>query len=180
MAFKIYTKKGDLGETGLFGGKRLPKNHIRISAYGTVDELNAHIGHLRDHLQDKTLLTELLAIQKNLFTLGSHLAATAKMIDKLAPVEATEIELLENAIDRMEATLPPLTAFILPGGHPTVSLAHIARTVCRRAERDTVALHHAESIDPIHIQYLNRLSDYLFVVGRKIALDLNIEETKWD
>ncbi|HHB79064.1 MAG TPA: cob(I)yrinic acid a,c-diamide adenosyltransferase [Saprospiraceae bacterium] len=179
MGFKIYTKKGDSGETGLFGGKRLPKDHIRISAYGMIDELNAHIGHLRDYLKDEGQRQELLDIQKTLFDVGSHLASTPAMMDKLPVVDQSAISFLEQSIDQMEEELPAMTAFILPGGHPTVSLAHIARTVCRRAERETVALHHAEPIDTIHIQYLNRLSDYLFVLGRKIALDLGVEEIKW-
>jgi len=179
MGFKIYTKKGDGGETGLFGGKRLPKDHIRISAYGMIDELNAHIGHLRDYLENDTQRQELLTIQKTLFDVGSHLASTPAMIDKLPIVDSSDLLFLEQSIDSMDKELPAMTAFILPGGHPTVSLAHIARTVCRRAERETVALSHAEKIESIHIQYLNRLSDYLFVLGRKIALDLGVEEVKW-
>ncbi len=179
MGFKIYTKKGDSGETGLFGGKRLPKDHIRISAYGMIDELNAHIGHLRDYLDDQSQRLELLTIQKTLFDVGAHLASTPAMFDKLPIVDESDIHFLEQSIDKMDEELPAMTAFILPGGHPVVSLAHIARTVCRRAERETVALSHAETVAPIHIQYLNRLSDYLFVLGRKIALDLGVEEVKW-
>lgn len=179
MAFKIYTKTGDGGETGLFGGKRLPKDHIRIAAYGMLDELNAHIGHLRDYLEDDTMREELLNVQITLFDVGSHLASTPSMIDKLPIVDESDITYLEQSIDRMDESLPAMTAFILPGGHPAVSLAHIARTVCRRAERETVALNHAEPIATIHIQYLNRLSDYLFVLGRKIALDFGVEEIKW-
>ncbi len=179
MAFKIYTKKGDAGETGLFGGKRLPKDHIRIVSYGTIDELNAHIGHLRDYLTSAPLKEQLLRIQKTLFDVGSHLAATPAMTGKLPVVDESDVTVLEQAIDQMDAELEPMTAFILPGGHPVVSLAHIARTVCRRAERDVVALHHLEPVDLIHLRYLNRLSDYLFVLGRKIALDFGIEELKW-
>ena len=179
MAFKIYTKKGDAGETGLFGGKRLPKDHIRISSYGTIDELNAHIGHLRDYLEQAELREQLLMVQKTLFDVGSHLAATPAMVDKLPVVDESDVTYLEQSIDQMDGELAPMTAFILPGGHPVVSLAHIARTVCRRAERDVVALHHLEPVALIHIQYLNRLSDYLFVLGRKIALDLGVEEIKW-
>ena len=179
MAFKIYTKTGDLGETGLYGGKRLPKNHVRISAYGMVDELNAHIGHLRDLIINTNQRTELLQIQHTLFNVGAHLAATNKMIAKLPKVGEVDITFLENSIDEMEKTLAPMVAFILPGGHPTVSFAHIVRTVCRRAERETVALHHVEAIEPIHFQYLNRLSDYIFVLSRKIAAELKVAEVNW-
>jgi len=179
MGFKIYTKKGDGGETGLFGGKRLPKDHIRISAYGMIDELNAHIGHLRDYVEDITQRHELLTIQKALFDVGAHLASTPAMIEKLPIVDQSDILFLEQSIDKMDEVLPAMTAFILPGGHPIVSLAHIARTVCRRAEREIVALSHEETVAPILIQYINRLSDFLFVLGRKIALDLGVEEVKW-
>lgn len=179
MSFKIYTKTGDQGETGLFGGKRLPKNHIRIESYGTLDELNAHIGMLRDLApqdQQKSLLKE---IQDRLFTIGSNLASDPSKNMITPDVEESDIQLLEQAMDQMDKNLPPLKNFILPGGHPTVSACHIARTVCRRAERSVVALHHNETVEIIIIQYLNRLSDYLFVLGRQLSLDLHAEEIPW-
>jgi len=179
MAFKIYTKTGDAGETGLFGGRRLPKSHLRIDAYGTVDELNSYIGMLRDVLENpgyRSLLTE---IQNRLFTIGANLSTDPSK--KLSPPDITEedIRLLETQIDEMEKALPPLKNFILPGGHTTVSFCHIARTVCRRAERLTVGLHLLEPVDPLVLRYLNRLSDYLFVLGRKLAEDLGAEEVIW-
>ncbi len=179
MAFKIYTKKGDTGETGLYGGQRLPKDHIRIDAYGTVDELNAYVGLLRDHLPDPSFYPALLDIQKTLFNIGSHLAAMPKMQAKLPAISEGDIRRLELDIDAMEAVLPPLTVFILPGGHPLVSLAHVARTVCRRAERQVVALHRQEPVDAVLIRYLNRLSDYFFVLARHLAHRLRVEEIQW-
>jgi len=180
MSFKIYTKTGDKGETGLFGGKRLPKNHIRIESYGTVDELNSYIGMLRDlapNANQKELLKE---IQDRLFTIGSNLASDPDKNMITPDVEKSDIEKLEQAIDQMNEVLPPLKNFILPGGHTTVSFCHIARTVCRRAERMVVALHHHnDSVDPAIIRYLNRLSDYLFVLGRQLSFDLKVEEIPW-
>lgn len=179
MAFRIYTKTGDQGETGLFGGKRLSKAHIRIESYGTVDELNSCLGVVRDHLEDETLRDTLLSIQSLLFTVGSKLASDpAKKMDLPGLIDA-DIEMLENGIDQMEEQLPALKNFILPGGHPTVSFIHLARTVCRRAERTVVALAEIESVEPILLTYLNRLSDYLFVLGRFVAQQLGVEEIAW-
>lgn len=176
---KIYTKKGDLGETSLFGGQRLSKHHLRIESYGTIDELNAHIGIVRDNLVDQQLRDLIKRIQDTLFVLGGILAsAPGKKPDYLV-VKEEEIDLLENAIDEMEETLPPLKNFILPGGHPVVSHCHVARCVCRRAERRVVGLATEEEVDPLVIKYLNRLSDFLFVLSRKIGQNLGVDEVEW-
>ncbi len=179
MAFKIYTKTGDTGETALFGGRRLPKSHLRIEAYGTVDELNSFIGLLRDVIGNDGYRQILKNIQDRLFTLGANLATDpSKNIDP-PDITSQDIKLLENQIDEMETVLPPLKNFILPGGHTTVSFCHIARTVCRRAERLVVALNLTEPVDPLVLRYLNRLSDYLFVLGRKLGQDLGANEVVW-
>lgn len=180
MAFKIYTKTGDKGETGLFGGRRLPKNHLRIEAYGTVDELNAFIGLVSDHIEDDQLDAALKSIQDLLFVIGSNLASDPDKEMAVPDVKEADIEILEAAIDQMEQSLPALKHFILPGGHVAVSHAHVARCVCRRAERLVVALASEELVLDIIIRYLNRLSDYLFVVARKIGHDLGVPERKWE
>ena len=179
MAFKIYTKTGDTGQTGLFGGARVSKNHIRVEAYGTVDELNAHIGLLNDVVVTPQYKSVLKEIQDRLFTIGAVLASEPNKGMLTPDLKIEDIQLLENQIDAMENELPPLKNFILPGGHQTVSFCNIARTVCRRAERLVVALDGIEKVDPLSIQYLNRLSDYLFVLGRKIGKDLGAEEIIW-
>ena len=179
MAFKIYTKTGDTGQTGLFGGARVPKNHIRVEAYGTVDELNAYIGLLNDVVVTPQYKLVLKEIQDRLFTIGAVLASEPNKGMLTPDLKIEDIQLLENQIDRMENELPPLKNFILPGGHQTVSFCNIARTVCRRAERLVVALDGIEKVDPLSIQYLNRLSDYLFVLGRKVGKDLGAEEIIW-
>lgn len=177
--FKIYTKKGDKGQTSLFGGKRLSKHHLRIETYGTVDELNAYVGLVRDNVEDESLREELKSIQDTLFTLGGILAsAPGKKPDHLN-VEVDDITLLEQGIDKMEEGLPALKNFILPGGHTIVSYCHLARVVCRRAERRAVGLSQEEEVDEIVIKYLNRLSDYLFVLARKIGQDLGVDEVEW-
>ena len=184
---KVYTKTGDTGTTSLFGGTRVPKHHIRIESYGTVDELNSHIGLIRD--QDINVLYKnvLIEVQDRLFTVGAILATPPekevlkngqKRLQNLGILE-TDIEFLENEIDSMEDSLPPMTHFVLPGGHTTVSYCHIARCVCRRAERLAVHLHELEPTDELVIKYLNRLSDYLFVLARKLSHDLNADEVKW-
>jgi cob(I)alamin adenosyltransferase len=184
---KIYTKTGDQGTTALFGGTRVPKDHIRIDSYGTVDELNSHIGLIRDQAIDAHYQAILIEIQDRLFTVGAILATPPEKevkkngelrLQNLGIVES-DIELLENEIDTMESLLPPMTHFVLPGGHTTVSYCHIARCVCRRAERLAVHLSHNEPVAEITIKYLNRLSDYLFVLARKLTFDLNAEEVKW-
>lgn len=179
MATKIYTKTGDSGQTGLFGGKRLPKNHIRIEAYGTVDELNSYMGLLRDAIGEETLRMKLKVLQDRLFDLGSVLACDPDKDFKLQGVNAADIRFLEEEIDQMTSHLPELKNFILPGGHTTVSFCHIARCVCRRAERMVVALAHEGNVDEINIRFLNRLSDYLFVLARKLGKDLNVKEVSW-
>jgi cob(I)alamin adenosyltransferase len=179
MAFKIYTKTGDTGETALFGGARVPKNHHRVDAYGTVDELNSYIGLLRDLIETPDYRAILKEIQDRLFTIGAVLASDPAKQMSVPDIKPEDIELLENQIDTMEENLPMLKNFILPGGHSTVSFCNIARTVCRRAERLVVALDAIEKIDPLSIKYLNRLSDYLFVLGRKVGQDLGIEEVIW-
>ena len=179
MSFKIYTKTGDTGETALFGGKRLPKSHLRIEAYGTVDELNSHIGLVRDCLDNEHLRSVLKEIQDRLFAAGASLATDPEKNLTTPDVTASDIQLLENEIDSMEAELPPLKNFILPGGNITVSFCHVARCVCRRAERLVVALNLMEPVEPLVLKYLNRLSDYLFVLARKIAKDTGAEEVVW-
>lgn len=184
---KVYTKTGDKGTTALFGGTRVPKDHIRIESYGTVDELNSYIGLIRDQDFDKHYKDILIEIQDRLFTVGAILATPPekevmkngeKRLQNLGIVES-DIELLENEIDTMEEALPQMTHFVLPGGHTTVSYCHVARCVCRRAERLAVHLSHNEPVADIAIKYLNRLSDYLFVLARKLSHDLNAEEVKW-
>lgn len=179
MAFKIYTKTGDSGETALFGGKRLPKDHLRIEAYGTVDELNAHIGVIKDFSSEETTTALLLAIQHQLFTIGSHLACDPEKQMKLPEISMQSIVDLEVEIDRLTSELPELKHFVLPGGHLSNSFCHVARCVCRRAERAVVALSHSEPVEPILIQYLNRLSDYLFTLCRAFSQWNDVEEVKW-
>ncbi|MCS6935861.1 MAG: cob(I)yrinic acid a,c-diamide adenosyltransferase [Chitinophagales bacterium] len=177
---KIYTKTGDLGETSLFGGKRVLKSDLRIDAYGTVDELNSWIGLLRDVQTDADVKSLLVTIQDRLFTLGASLAADPENEKlRLPPLLDSDVEELEKAIDTYEEKLEPLKHFVLPGGHPHVSYCHIARTVCRRAERLTVALHREAQVHPLIIRYLNRLSDYLFTLARKMSAELRAEEIKW-
>ncbi|MCB0520853.1 MAG: cob(I)yrinic acid a,c-diamide adenosyltransferase [Lewinellaceae bacterium] len=179
MAFKIYTKTGDAGETALFGGQRLPKSHLRIEAYGTVDELNSYIGLVRDVSTDDHARQVLKEIQDRLFMVGANLASDPSK--NLSPPDITlaDLKLLENEIDRMDESLPPLKNFILPGGHTSVSFCHIARCVCRRAERLAVALHQEEPVEDSVLQYLNRLSDYLFMLARKTSQDLGVGEVVW-
>jgi cob(I)alamin adenosyltransferase len=177
---KIYTKKGDTGNTSLIGGVRVPKNSPRIQAYGTVDELNSFIGIVRDMYKEQKAQDVLCRIQNLLFTIGSHLAAhPEKSKMKLPDITEAEVELLEKEMDRMNEGLPELMHFILPGGHVAVSHCHVARCVCRRAERMTVDLSENEMVESIIIKYLNRLSDYLFVLARQISQDMGAEEVKW-
>lgn len=184
---KIYTKTGDKGSTGLFSGARVPKHHIRIESYGTIDELNSWLGLIRDQDIDDSSRKTLMAIQYSLFTLGAILAteteskngAGERARSKLPELQEEDIRLLENEIDRMNENLPEMTHFILPGGHPTVSYCHIARTVCRRAERHISELQLASPVDERVLIYTNRLSDYLFVLARKLSSDLKAVEIKW-
>jgi cob(I)alamin adenosyltransferase len=184
---KIYTKTGDKGKTALFGGERVPKHHIRIEAYGTVDELNSFIGLIRDQKIDKAAISTLLKIQTELFTLGSMLATppnkeklkSGKDRLNIPKINEDSITFLENEIDEINNVLPKMTHFILPGGHPTVSYCHIARAVCRRAERICTLLNEETSINELILIYLNRLSDYLFTLARKFSQDFNVNEIKW-
>jgi cob(I)alamin adenosyltransferase len=177
---KVYTKTGDDGTTGLFGGARIPKHHIRIESYGTVDELNSYIGLLRHRDIDPTSQEVLAEIQDRLFTIGSVLASDPSKENLKTPdVQESDIAVLEIEIDRMNESLPEMRSFVLPGGNDTVGFCHIARCVCRRAERLTVLLNEKEPISPIVIKYLNRLSDYLFVLSRKLTVDDGLEETPW-
>jgi cob(I)alamin adenosyltransferase len=177
---KVYTKKGDKGKTQLLGGSMVNKNHIKLECYGTIDELNAFIGNIYDQEVSAFQKEILLKIQNQLFNLGSVISFDGKKDKiKLPNVTTENIEMMENAIDKMEESLPMLKNFILPSGHPTASICHIARTVCRRAERNLVALGQQEEIDALHLQYLNRLSDYLFVLARTILKENNATEIEW-
>lgn len=178
---KIYTKTGDQGQTSIIGGTRLSKAHLRIEAYGNVDELNSHIGLLRDQEVNEDRRDLLKEIQDRLFTIGSSLAADPEKSKlKIPDLHESDIELLEKQIDLMNETLPMMRNFILPGGHPSISFGHIARTVCRRAERGCIALQQESFVAELVIKYLNRLSDYLFVLCRQMHHELNIEELPWN
>jgi cob(I)alamin adenosyltransferase len=177
---KIYTKTGDKGQTSLLGGVRVPKHHIRIESYGTVDELNSYIGLLRDQPVDEKQKIILLEVQDRLFTIGSSLAsAPGRSKIKIPELKEEDITLLEKNIDEMNEELPEMRSFVLPGGHTIVSFCHIARCVCRRAERLVVHLAEEEPVNEKIVVYLNRLSDYLFVLSRKLGKDLHAEETPW-
>ncbi len=184
---KIYTKTGDKGTTALFGGTRVPKYHIRIESYGTVDELNSYIGLIRDQEINSNIKKDLLHIQDKLFTLGAILATdpekatlkNGKSRLNIPVIDEEDILFLEQKMDEMNEKLPPMTHFVLPGGHSTVSYCHITRCVCRRAERLATLLHSQEPISEEVLKYLNRLSDYLFVLARKLTQDLQAEEIKW-
>lgn len=184
---KIYTKTGDEGTTALFGGTRVKKYNLRIDSYGTVDELNAYIGLIKDQDIDEATKETLLNIQNELFTLGAMLATppeketlkSGKERLNIPKVNVNSIQYLENKIDAMDAELPQMTHFILPGGHQAVSFCHVARCVCRRAERLCVELNDEETINTDILKYLNRLSDYLFVLARMLSKQLKVDEIKW-
>jgi cob(I)alamin adenosyltransferase len=177
---KIYTKTGDKGQTSLIGGTRVPKHHLRIESYGTVDELNSYIGLIRDQQVSEYQQNLLKEIQDRLFTIGSALASDPeKSKMKIPDLHQEDIELLEKEIDTMTAELPELRHFILPGGSNAISFCHLARCVCRRAERICVHLSEDSFVDEKVMVYLNRLSDYLFVLSRKLCFDNQIEENKW-
>ena len=180
MAIKIYTKTGDKGTTSLIGGTKVPKSHLRIEAYGTVDELNSWIGLVGDQIKiKKEILQE---VQDRLFTIGSSLACDPNKEPKLKIPDLVELDIifLEKEIDKMNKKLPVMKTFIIPGGHPVISSAHIARCVCRRAERLIVALEQNKMfVDPLVIKYLNRLSDYLFVLARYVGKSLKVKEIPW-
>lgn len=178
-AMKIYTKKGDAGTTSLIGGTQVAKFHYRIAAYGSTDELNAQVGAVRDAIDDASIREFLYSVQNNLFIIGSILASDGRNQMKLPEIEEEEVTKLEKEIDQIEKQLPELRNFILPGGHSLISACHIARTVCRRAERKTVQLNENERVNPMIITYLNRLSDYFFVLARLMAEKLGVEEVTW-
>ena len=177
---KIYTKKGDSGKTSLFGGKRVDKHDIQIEAYGTVDELNSHIGLLHSLLNHPETKETLNRIQAFLFVIGSTLATDpGKKNLTLPPLETEEVVFLENQIDKCENTLPEMKSFILPGGTANASHCQIARTICRRAERATTKFAAISDLNPMAITYLNRLSDYLFVLARKTCIEEGGKEIPW-
>jgi cob(I)alamin adenosyltransferase len=177
---KIYTKSGDLGETSLLGGTRVPKSHERVEAYGTLDELNSFIGLLRDQPVSEHYRTVLLEVQQNLFVAEAWVAMDpGKTVKGLPELKEEAIAVLEREIDVMTSEMPPLNSFILPGGHPFVSHCHITRTVCRRAERTVIRLNQIQPVENVIIRYLNRLSDYLFVLARKIGYDEHAKEIPW-
>lgn len=180
---KIYTKTGDNGTTSLYSGKRVQKHDLLVEAYGTVDELNAYLGLLRDNLDGSDSKEILISIQKVLFELGAHLASDSenrkKSQSKIPEIKTSSIEFLEHKIDDMNDELEPMTHFILPGGHSKVSFCHISRAVCRRAERRVCQVAEIQALNPNIIMYLNRLSDFLFVLARKLSKDLKLKEIKW-
>ena len=184
---KIYTKTGDKGTTALFGGTRVAKHNIRIDAYGTIDELNSWLGLIRDQDIDQHSIQILILIQDKLFTIGSELATEPKKAIlkngkerlRINKIGEDDIGILEKEMDQMNENLPPITHFVLPGGHTTVSYCHIARTVCRRAERLVSNLYEKEPFDLSILSYINRLSDYLFVLARKLTKDVKAEEINW-
>lgn len=177
---KIYTKKGDQGHTGLIGGTRVSKGELRIEAYGTVDELNSYIGLIRSFDIQTKAVQQLIEIQDRLFTIGSSLASDPEKSNmKIPDLLESDVILLEDWMDEMDASLQPLTSFVLPGGHPFIGHIHVARCVCRRTERLVVTLDEHDFVAPLVLSYLNRLSDYLFVLGRRIAMDLSVQEIEW-
>ncbi len=181
MGWKIYTKTGDKGNTSLLGGKKVAKSDSKIEAYGTVDELNAFLGHLRDQKEvEPRIGNQFYWVQEHLFSIGSLLAADKDFDGSSLPSIGTqEVKQLEAWIDKYDEELPQLKNFILPGGHPVVSLCHICRTVCRRAERSVEKLAQVEDLGDSILPFLNRLSDYFFIMSRKLAKDLGVPETPW-
>jgi cob(I)alamin adenosyltransferase len=182
MALKIYTKTGDTGTTGLIGGTKVSKSNMRIETYGTIDELNSYIGLVNDNCNDDHAKNILKEIQDRLFTIGSSLACDPDKEQKMKipDLKEADVELLENEIDKMNESLPEMKSFILPGGHVAVSTIHVARCICRRSERWCVNMQeHELFIDPLIIKYLNRLSDYLFVLARYIGHLLHVAEVVW-
>lgn len=177
---RIYTKTGDAGKTALIGGTRVPKYDERIEAYGTVDELKSWVGLVRDKIDDKHQQEILIEIQDRLFTTESLLAQDGSETTKMLPqLKESDIEYIEKEIDFMNERLPPIKSFVLPGGHEVISITHITRTICRRAERIIIKVSETHPVNPLIIKYINRLSDYFFVLARKLTIDLDIEETVW-
>lgn len=178
---KIYTKTGDKGQTSLVGGTRVAKNSVRLEAYGTVDELNSYLGLIRSFGIAPELKEEIVGIQHILFAVGGNLATDTSLtqLKERLVVKEEDVEALEKAMDRMDAQLPPLTGFVLPGGEQASAFCHIARTVCRRAERRILDVKEQYEVDEWVLKYINRLSDYLFMLARKVAQDAGNEEIKW-
>ncbi|MFA5817064.1 MAG: cob(I)yrinic acid a,c-diamide adenosyltransferase [Bacteroidales bacterium] len=177
---RVYTRTGDKGETSLAGGTRVLKDHPRLEAYGTVDELNSHLGLIQSTIPDSGEKIRLTRIQNRVFVVSSNLAMdNEELLKKLPRILEEDISDLEKAMDMLLDQIPPLTNFILPAGHPSIASCHIARTVCRRAERRMVTLSRDAAVEPILIRYINRLSDYLFVLARKTAYDLGVGEIIW-
>ncbi|MFT4093731.1 MAG: cob(I)yrinic acid a,c-diamide adenosyltransferase [Niabella sp.] len=181
MAFSIYTKTGDKGKTSLIGGTKVSKAHLRIESYGTIDELNSYIGLCKELLQEEISKSTLQEIQDRLFTIGATLACDPDKKTKITipGIPESDIDFLEKEIDRMDATLEPMKHFILPGGDVTISHLHIARCICRRAERCCVRLSEETTVEQVILKYLNRLSDYLFVLARYTGKLLHVPETPW-
>ena len=178
---RIYSKTGDKGTTSLLGGKRVSKSHLRIEAYGTVDELVSYTGLLRDQIESGKIYDELVQVQDKLMVCASLLAADCDNCETDLPkLDEEDVSHLEKLIDEMDNELPPLRSFILPGGHSTVSFCHITRNVCRRAERYIIRMHEEEGVPELVISYVNRLSDFFFVLGRKLSKDLSIKEVIWN
>lgn len=177
---RIYTREGDKGETSLIGGRRVSKTHPRIEAYGSVDELMAHTALLRDMVEDQQIRADLEKILNIQMVTASMLAADEEFPIRLPSVDETQVKFLEERIDEMDADLEPLTSFILPGGHPAVSQAHVARTVCRRTEVAILKLTQDTHIQEVIIQFYNRLSDYFFVLSRKIADHFGVPQKPWN
>lgn len=178
---KIYTRSGDTGTTALFGGERVPKSSARVRAYGSVDEANAQLGVARAALRDDELAELLRELQNALFDVGADLATPegASARERLVPLDAADCGRLESWIDRLDADLPPLRRFVLPGGHPAAAALHVARTVARRAEREVVALAADEPVNPQVVVFLNRLSDLLFVAARVVNARAGVPEAPW-
>lgn len=182
--YKLYTKTGDDGTTGLFSGKRVSKHHVRIKAYGTVDELNAWIGLIRNDEIAAETNSFLIRIQKELMVIASQLAddtseKTGKLRGKIVPITFKNVTEIESEIDKINNELPELKNFIIPGGHFLISYTHLARCTCRRAERFITELKDEEEVSSVIIAYINRLSDYLFILARKLSKDFDVEEIKW-
>jgi cob(I)alamin adenosyltransferase len=183
-SLKLYTKTGDDGTTGLLSGKRVSKHHVRIKAYGSVDELNAWIGLIRNYKMDENLDSTLIKIQQDLMTVASQLAddtsfEVSQLMNILDPIEEKHVKNLEDQIDLINKELPVLKNFVIPGGHVAVSYAHLARCTCRRAERFITELNEKENVPEIIIAYINRLSDFLFMLARKLSKEFEVSEIKW-
>ncbi|MDR2564257.1 MAG: cob(I)yrinic acid a,c-diamide adenosyltransferase [Prevotellaceae bacterium] len=177
---KIYTKKGDGGETSLVGGARVPKNHPRVEAYGTVDELISHLGVVRAYCADEYYKKFIFEVQDRLMTCSALLASDGDTAKKLPEIKLDDIEAIETEIDKIDATLPPLRLFVIPGGSPAEAFCHVARSVCRRAERGAVRLAQDYEVPELVVKYLNRLSDFLFTFARKLDIDAGANDEVWN